>query len=204
MMIAFALFAVMVGGIAIPVARRITRPLKLMSDSVERMAGGDLSVRLPDAHTDDEVGRLAQSMNRMVDSFGGMIADILASANRVVSTVDVMTAKVDMTARGAQEQSTPASAIATAAEEMSQTINEIARSAQTASSTSSEAMQTAEEGRHVADESVTTMSAVHEATTQLADMMEKLNAKVAEIGNIVTVMTTTLQTRQTCSPSTRQ
>ncbi len=188
-MIAFAFFALMIGAIAIPVARRITRPLERITHTVERMAGGDLSVRLDDTHTDDEVGKLAQGMNRMVNSFNSMVADILASANSIALTVDNMTSKIDKTARGAQEQSTQASAIATAAEEMSQTINEIARSAQTASGTSSEAMQIAEEGRQVADGAVRTIDTVRDATAQLADMVAALNGKVEEIGNIVTFIT---------------
>lgn len=187
-MIAFMFFALIIAGIAVPVARRITRPLERMSDSVERMAGGDLSVRIADTETNDEVGKLGQSMNRMVNSFDGMMADILASANRVVSAVDDMTSKVEKTARGAQEQSAQASAIATAAEQMSQTVNDIARNAQAASSTSSDAMQIAEEGKRVTDGAITTVHAVREATLQLADMMKGLNGKVEEIGNIVTVI----------------
>jgi methyl-accepting chemotaxis protein len=186
--IAFGLFSLVIAAIAVPIARKITRPLKHMSDVVERMAAGDLSVRLDDGHSGDEVGMLAHSMNRMVSSFNTMIADILESANRVVSTVGLVASKVENTARGAQDQSTQASAIATSAEEMSQTINEIARSAQTASSTSSEAMRTAEEGKQVADGAVTTVNAVREATMQLADMVATLNGKVDEIGNIVTVI----------------
>ena len=71
---------------------------------------------------------------------------------------------------------------------MSQTINGIARSAQTASGTSSEAMQMAEEGKQITDGAVTTVNGVREATMQLADMVTRLNGKVEEIGNIVTVI----------------
>jgi len=186
--IAFGLFALVICAIAIPIARKITRPLRQMGDVVEKMAGGDLSARMDDCHTGDEVGVLAQSMNRMVSSFNTMVADILASANGVVSTVGVMTSKVEETALGAQHQSAQASTIAAAAEEMSQTINDIAKSAQTASSTSSEAMQVAEEGKRVADGAVTTVNAVREATMELARMVATLNGRVEEIGNIVTVI----------------
>jgi len=186
--IAFGLFALVIAAIAVPLARKITRPLKRMGDTVERMAGGDLSMRLDDYNTGDEVGLLAQGMDRMVGSFNKMIANILESANGVVSTVDVMTSKIEKTARGAQSQSVQASSIATAAEEMSQTIDEIAKSAQNASNTSSEAMLTAEEGRRVVEGAVTMVNTVCEATMQLADMVATLNGKVDEIGNIVTVI----------------
>ena len=79
--VGFGLLALAIAVIAVTVGRKITRPLKRISDAVERMAGGDLSVRL-DRNRGDEIGILAQSINRMADSFGGMIADILASAKR--------------------------------------------------------------------------------------------------------------------------
>ena len=186
--IGFGLLALVMAVTAVTVGRNITRPLKRLSDAVERLAGGDLSVRLDGSHAGDEVGTLTQGIDRMVGSFDGMIADILASANTVVSTVDVMTSKVEKAAGGAEEQSTQASAIAASVGEMSQTINGIARSAQTASSTSSEAMQIAEQGKQITDGAVTTVHAVREATMQLAHMVTKLNGKVEEIGNIVTVI----------------
>ncbi len=186
--IGFGLLAAAIAATAVPVARNITRPLKRLGDAVERLAGGDLSVRLAESHTDDEVGVLASGLNRMTGSFDSMIAGILASANTVVSTVDVMTSKVEQAAGGAREQSTQASAIAASAEEMSQTINEIARSAQSVSSTSSEAMRIAEQGKQVTDGAVTTVHAVREATMQLADMVARLNGRVEEIGGIVTVI----------------
>jgi methyl-accepting chemotaxis protein len=187
-MIAFGLFAFMIAAIATPVARRITRPLEKMGESVERMARGDLSASFENIDTNDEVGTLARSMDRMVVSFNEMIEGIIVSSNGVASTVDGMIPKVSRTTRGAQDQSTQASAIATAAEEMSQTIGEIARSAQAASTTSTEAMKTAEEGKRVTDEAIATIDTVGEATAHLSSMVGRLNGKAEEIGNIVTVI----------------
>ena len=49
-------------------------------------------------------------------------------------------------------------------------------------------MQIAEQGKQITDGAVTTVHAVREATMQLAHMVTKLNGKVEEIGNIVTVI----------------
>ena len=97
--IGFGLLALVMAVTAVTVGRNITRPLKRLSNAVERLAGGDLSVRLDGSHAGDEVGTLAQGIDRMVGSFDGMIAGILASANTVVSTVDVMTSKVEKASR---------------------------------------------------------------------------------------------------------
>jgi two-component system cell cycle response regulator len=69
-----ALYAVLVAVIALAgalsvvaawlLARSTTRPLTELSDAVDRLAAGDLAVRVP-VRTGDEVGRLGATFNRM-------------------------------------------------------------------------------------------------------------------------------------------
>lgn len=187
-MAGFAGLGLIIAAFAAPVARRITRPLKQINEAVERIAAGDLSVRLNNETSRDEVGTLSRNVDRMVQSFSGIIGEILTSANGVFSIVEVMKSKIEKTASGAQGQSVQATEVATSAEEMSQTIIDIARNAQAASTTSSEAMEIAEEGRKVAGGAVHSVNTVNEATVELAAMVGRLNGKVGEIGNIVTVI----------------
>lgn len=187
-MAGFVALGLIIAAFAVPVARRITRPLKQINAAVERIAGGDLSVRLNDETSHNEIGTLARNVDRMVQSFSGVIGGILASSHRVVSTVEIMKSKIEKTASGAQDQSAQATQVATSAEEMSQTITDIARNAQAASTTSSEAMEVAEEGKKIAGGAVHSVNTVNEATAQLAAMVGRLNGKVGEIGNIVNVI----------------
>jgi len=46
-------------------ARRLARPIEMLSRSAEEVARGDLSVRVP-AEADDEIGRLSRNFNQMV------------------------------------------------------------------------------------------------------------------------------------------
>ena len=117
-----------------------------------------------------------------------MINSLLTSANTVVSTVDVLKTRSAKSTEGARNQSGQAAQIAAAAEEMSQTITDIAKNAAVASETSAEAMQTADIGKDVADGAVETVSRVYASTVELATMVEKLNNRAGEIGDIVTVI----------------
>ena len=165
----------------------ITKPLSMLTKNANSIAEGDLRGEI--AYTGkDEIGTLSHSMNKMVQSFNTMINSLLTSANTVVSTVDVLKTRSARSTEGARNQSGQAAQIAAAAEEMSQTITDIAKNAAVASETSAEAMQTADIGKDVADGAVETVSRVYASTVELATMVEKLNNRAGEIGDIVTVI----------------
>ncbi len=81
----------------------------------------------------------------------------------------------------------PLQKLSTAAEEMSQTITDIARNASAATEKSEEAMKTANSGNEIAEGAVNTVNKVYDSTLELAAMVEKLNKRASEIGDIATV-----------------
>ncbi|MCL4536864.1 MAG: methyl-accepting chemotaxis protein [Nitrospirae bacterium] len=168
-------------------SRKIAKPLSDLTLKVDDVAAGDLRADI-NYESKDEIGALAMDMNKMIKSFSSMINGILASANNVVSTVDVLRARAEKTAEGAQNQSGQAAQIATAAEEMSQTITDIARNASVASETSTNAMDVADGGKEIADNAIETVNRVYTSTVELSTMVEKLNNRASEIGDIVTVI----------------
>ena len=188
LMVIFGVAALITGiTISIITARLITVPLHNIIGKIEELAGGNLRVSI-DSHTGDEMGRLSSTLGRMIQSFNKMINNILTTANNVASTVDKLRIKTDKTAEGAKEQSGQAAQIATAAEEMSQTITDIARNASISSDTSAEAMDVARGGQEVANNAVETVNRVYTSTVELAAMVEKLNSRASEIGDIITVI----------------
>ncbi|MEW5745936.1 MAG: HAMP domain-containing methyl-accepting chemotaxis protein [Nitrospirota bacterium] len=167
--------------------RSIAKPLSDLTGKVNDMANGDLRTAI-EYHSKDEIGVLSRDMNKMIQSFNTIINSILTGANNVVAIVDVLRSRAEKTAGSAKDQSGQASQIAAAAEEMSQTITDIAKNASAASETSSEAMQTAARGKEIADGAVSTVNKVYTSTVELAAVVEKLNSRAGEIGDIVTVI----------------
>ncbi|MBF0557832.1 MAG: methyl-accepting chemotaxis protein [Nitrospirae bacterium] len=165
----------------------IINPLTELTANVEQIANGDLTVHVDNEST-DEIGLLSRDINRMIQSFNNMIGGMLASENRVISSVQKLRQEAEKTSGGARNQSLQATHLSTSAGEMSQTINNIASSATAASETSTETTSTAERGKKVADGAVAVVNKVHASIVDVASMMEGLNNKVGEIGNIVTVI----------------
>ncbi|MBN2654464.1 MAG: HAMP domain-containing protein [Nitrospirae bacterium] len=165
----------------------ISRPLADIESKVSKISSGDLRVNI-DYAKNDEIGSMAGSVRRMVASFQSLIKAMFTSSESVVSAVSLLSSKGSETADKAKYQAMQASNIATAAEEMNQTIGDIARNASVASDTSSQAMETAKKGQQIADGAVDTVNRVYTSTIELATMVEKLNNRVGEIGEIITTI----------------
>ncbi len=148
---------------------------------------GDLSCRL-EVNSRDEIGLLASDIDRVLDSYGEMVDRMIVSTGQVVTTSGMLKDNAHDMSEGAKKQAAQANQIATAAEEMSQTINDIARNASLASETSSLAAEKAVNGKKTAEESVAIVKNVHASTNDLSEMMDTLNSKVSDIGDIVTVI----------------
>ena len=187
LIIAISIGAAVIGiSFGIWIYRSIENPLKNIIGVANEIAKGNLTAEAKEGT--DELGKLAQSMNLVVQSFGNVIGKILVSVNSSVQVLNELRNEAEKTSDGASVQSDQARQIATAAEEMSQTINDIARNASIASETTSEAMETAQSGKSVADGAVETVNRVYNSTEELAGMVTGLNGRVGEIGDIVVVI----------------
>ncbi len=141
------------------------------------------------AHSEgDEIIRLETNVKDVISHFTAMVNKIMIVSSKFLPIIDILKTVIEKAAHGAQTQSSQATQIATAAEEMSQTITDIARNASTAAETSGSALEIASAGKEIADGSVGGVKEVHTATVELSAMMEELNRRVGEIGDIVTVI----------------
>jgi methyl-accepting chemotaxis protein len=170
------------------IVKRIVNHMLLIVDAIDKVSEGDLKVSIPHYKGKDEIGILARKTNKMIESFSGIINNLLAASNSVVSSVDILRVRAQKTSDGSKNQSEQAAQIATAAEEMSQTITDIARNSAVAAETSEDAMNTANSGKEVADGAVSTINNVYTSTVELSSMVEKLNKSASEIGDIITVI----------------
>ncbi len=178
-------------GVALLVAywivQGIVKPLTGLTEKVEKIAGGDLQVEVEYAG-EDEIGLLARDIRKMIESFNTTVNGILGAAGNVSSTIGVLRVRAEKAREGARSQSLQAAGISAAAEEMSRTIADIRESTSLSQDSSRDAMGRAAEGKGIAGGAVETMNGVHTSTAELSVMVESLNRRVGEIGDIVTVI----------------
>lgn len=75
--------------LALLIAERTARPVRHLTEVVQRMAEGDLSVRLLPT-TRDEVGTLTRAFNQMADRLRGTITTLVEERGRLTAVLDNM------------------------------------------------------------------------------------------------------------------
>ncbi|WP_353686890.1 methyl-accepting chemotaxis protein [Thermodesulfovibrio sp. 3462-1] len=164
------------------------RPVNLLAQTLQKIADGDLTVDVGFKDRVDIVGRLATSIDKVLQTFINLTDKSFEYSQKLAENVDRCNRVIDETIEGAKKQSQQASQIATAAEEMTQTITDIANNASKASETATETMEIAKKGQSIAHDAVKKVEVVYQTTNELGAMVEKLNSSASEIGEIVTVI----------------
>ncbi len=167
--------------------RMISKPLSKLSTKFQEIAKGDLTINV-EIKSNNEIGTLAQSMNKMVQSLSDMINTILIEANKVISAAEVARVSAEKIADGAKKQLMRIQQIKSASEEMDKAMTEIVQNASYALNSSTEAMQIAIEGKNIAEEALSAVSNVNLVATDLVAMAYRLSERTMEIGSVVTVI----------------
>ncbi len=154
----------------------------------KKISDGDLTVSVGFKDRVDIVGRLAKSIDKVLQTFINLTDKSFEYSQRLAETVDKCNRVIDETIEGAKKQSQQANQIATAAEEMTQTITDIANNASKASETAQETMEIAKKGQNLSQNAVQKVNIVYQTTNELGQMIEKLSSSASEIGDIVTVI----------------
>lgn len=174
---------VSIGIFLFAVNRKATRYMGDLDVKFAEVTSGNLRVKF-----NSPEDMIHQKLNAMLLSFSGIIEKLLDSINELSNVVGTLRHNADKTKRHASEQSLEAAQIATAAAEMTQTITDITRNATTAQESSREGLDTAFKGRNISAEAVNAISSVAQSTETLATMIEKLNVRTSEIGDVATVI----------------
>ncbi|MCS7164490.1 MAG: methyl-accepting chemotaxis protein [Thermodesulfovibrio sp.] len=164
------------------------KPIDILGQTLQKIADGDLTVSVGFKDRVDIVGRLALSIDKVLQTFINLTDKSLDYSQKLAETVDKCNKVIDETIEGAKKQSQQANQIATAAEEMTQTITDIANNASKASETAQETMEIAKKGKNISEDAVAKVNIVYQTTNELGKMIEKLNSSASEIGEIVTVI----------------
>lgn len=163
------------------------KPLSALAETMIKAADKETGLVLS-SDEKDEISRVNHIARKVIESFSSTINKIVTLTGKILPVVSVTKDVSEQTATAARSQSEQAVMIVTAAEEMNHTVSDIARNASIAADTSNNAMSAAQKGKEIADGAVDTVNKVYKSTVELAGMVEKLNSRTSEIGDIVTVI----------------
>ena len=180
-------------------ARQIARPIILLEGAANKIAGGDLSQSSLDIHSNDEIGRLAQSFELMSRNVRSLIRQISSNAEQLAASSEELTASAEQSAQasnqvaismtdvaeGANAQLAAATDASAVVEELSAGIEQIAANANMVSSHSEQAADKAQRGGDAVDKAVNQMAQIEHTVNTSAEVVTKLGERSKEIGQIV-------------------
>ncbi len=181
--IVFALAAL----IATFLTRGIVRPLHHALNIADALAAGNLN-RQVEVKSSDEIGKLLESMQVMVNKLREVIAGVKIVSDNVAIGSQQLSVSSDELSRGSNDLSRHIDQIATAVTEVSQTIADVAKNASYAADASHTASETASKGRKIVDKTANDMSRISKTTEAAAVTIEELGKSSKEIGEIVAVI----------------
>lgn len=177
--VAIIIFGLSVG-MGLIMARIISRPLGQVAGLVERVADGDLTETAP-ISTKDEVGMLAQSVNRMVLQLRETVHNILGAADNLAASSSQVSASTEEIASASTEQANAAQTMNELFRELSDAITSVANNTEQAAELSNETTRIAHDGEKVVHSSV-------EGAGIVSEQMAKLERDSNRIGEIISVI----------------
>jgi len=174
------------------------KPLMELRGAIEAIASGDLTVRAP-VRGKDELGRMAQGVNNMVESLNALIAAAAQTADQVNESAGSLAATSQETSASVEELTAQSNEIATNAEmayhaiedfaggvdQVSSTAQSIATDAQLLAAEVSNVKDNAQEGAQSLEQVAEVVDIANRNTDKTSVVMEQLAKDASSISNIV-------------------
>lgn len=166
------------------ILKSIRAPLKQLARDAEQIATGDLRVVI-DIDTNDEIGQVAVSFEKMINSLRELIGRLADTSAEVSRSSAQMQENASLMATGAEEVAGQATTVATASEEMSSTASDIAQTCGVAAENALRANRAVVHGASVVEETIKVMHQIADRVKASASTVEELGAKSDQIGSII-------------------
>lgn len=190
--------------ISILITRSIVRPISSINQQLKEISDGegDLTKTL-DVESQDEVGELAQSFNRMIGSLRRMIGQIGSTSEQVAASSKQLTASAEQTtvatseiahsieevASGAEVQEQGANESSMAMNDMAKGVQQVAETTSTISELAQETNREANAGNESIQKAITQMDTINSSVSESASVIKTLGEHSNQIGTIIEVIT---------------
>ncbi|PLT33369.1 chemotaxis protein [Bacillus sp. V5-8f] len=194
---------VVIGGLFVYlVIRSIVRPIQNMVSVTEKVSSGDLTERVA-IKTNDELGKLGASFNKMIDSVRMLVSKINQSSDHLAASTQQLAASSEQTAQTTREVTTAITQVAIGSkaqmassieagksmETITEGIGRIAFNSSTVSESSVAAHKNAEQGDQVLEEMVAQMKNISDSVKQGVGIVRLLGHHSEQIGKFIEVIT---------------
>ncbi|WP_028644409.1 methyl-accepting chemotaxis protein [Nocardioides sp. URHA0020] len=165
------------------VSTALSRDVAKVKTVADALAEGDLT-RRAGVTSQDEVGRMAASLDIATDKLRALMNSVMSSADAVAASSEELSASSQQIAAGAEETSVQAGVVAGAADEVSRNVQTVAAGAEQMGASIREIATSANDAARVATQAVVTVDATNETVAKLGTSSQEIGAVVKTITSI--------------------
>jgi PAS domain S-box-containing protein len=157
-----------------------------LREVVRAVSEGDLTKR--GTTGDDTLGRIANSVNRMLDDIGRMLRQVKELGISVSTSAAEILAASEQIAEGSQRQTDEVTTTSVSVEEMAASMGQVSRHAEAAADAARRAYEMAERGEKSVLNTAEAMSRIENAVQSTAEKMHMLTRSSTEISEIIALI----------------
>lgn len=202
-MIVYSMVGILIGFLAaFLIAYTVHAPLRRIGKSVNRASEGDLTQVIPSL-ANDEVGKLANRTNMMIEKMSDLISKNKELTYNVSESSDQLLKRTEISAHLMEDMATKAEEMNSNTEmqadltskskitinEMSTVIQTVAENAQDVSTSAFSATNIAQDGGKQIDMAIRQIAIISDTVNSTANIVEDLGTKSQEIGQIIDLIT---------------
>jgi PAS domain S-box-containing protein len=150
---------------------------------VSNVSEGDLTRR--GSEGEDTLGRVVESVNRMLDHFSTMLTEVKQIGLSVSSSATEILAAAEQIAVGSQRQADEITNTSSAVEEMAASMSQVSRNAEASAEAARRALEMAEHGDQAVTDTSEAMRRIDSAVQQTSEKMRLLGMRSSEISEII-------------------
>ncbi|NUT63010.1 methyl-accepting chemotaxis protein [Herbaspirillum sp. C9C3] len=160
--------------LAFVVAANVSRPLKEAVEIAQRVARGDLTLRIRPAGR-DETGRLMEALRLMNDSLRDIVNEVRQGTDTIATASnEIARGNLDLSNR-TEQQAGSLEETASAMEQLTSTVTQNADNARQANQLAATASDIASQGGEVVGQVVQTMEGITESSRRIADIISVID-----------------------------
>jgi len=154
--------------------RVVLRPLRAVGESFDKIAAGDLTVRV-DVNSTNEIGALMAAVKRMQESLARTVSAVRRGVDEInVGSREISAGNTDLSSR-TEEQAASLEETAASMEQLASTVKQNADNARQANQLAASASDVAERGGSAVSEVVTTMEGISASSRKISEIVSVID-----------------------------
>ncbi len=150
----------------------MTGSLGMMAEAADRIAGGDLTVKVAPQSERDVLGN---AFANMISNLSGLVAQTRSAADNIVQASGELATGTDDLSQRTEEQASSLEETASSMEEMTSTVKQNADNARQANQLAAQAKEVAEKGGMVVGSAVSSMEEINRSSKRISDIISVID-----------------------------